>query len=133
MEQFDFSPSWAVSNLLDSCCGFSAFKLLFQGGCRIGGSSYALVVFFSLLFYCVFCSTVCFDIMDPSSIVDDWSRLSLTFEEEEILVVADTEAVDRSNLSLELYLLGKLLCYRPLGAEAVRKNFRAALKLDNGL
>lgn len=71
--------------------------------------------------------------MDPSSLVDDWSRLSLTSEEEEIFVVPDREAVDRTNLSLDLCLLGKLLCHRPLGAEAVKRNFKATWKLDNGL
>lgn len=54
--------------------------------------------------------------MDPSLLVEDWARLSLTSEEEEVSVTADREAVDRLGQLLGFCLLGKLLCPRPLGA-----------------
>lgn len=71
--------------------------------------------------------------MDSSSLVEDWSHLSLTSEEEEISVQADREAVERSGLVLGCCLLGKLLCHRPLGAKVMRKNFRVTWKIDDGL
>lgn len=121
MVRFEFVHPHSLSNLLDFRSGISALGLLYQ--CRRNRGSPRFFPPFLLFF----------ENMDPSSLVNDWSSLSLTSEEEEISVVTDREAVDRAGLLLGLCLLEKLLCHRPLGAEAMRRNFRAAWKLDNGL
>lgn len=84
------------------------------------------------LWFLIFVSPL-FSCMDPSGLVEEWARLSLTSEEEESSVVADREAIDRSGQFLGFYLLGKLLCHRPLEAEVMRRNFTVAWKLDQGL
>lgn len=133
MESFDINFFRAFLNQLDLSGEISASKLLYQSRCWSSGTSFFSMVIPFFFYYCLFQFYYWSVGMDPSSLVDDWSRLSLTSEEEEIAVVADREVVDRSNLSLDLCLLGKLLCHRPLGAEVVRRNFRAAWKLDNEL
>lgn len=134
MERRFYVPAQPFAYLEDSSSVISVLALLYQlmrGSC---GESSTLTVSHYLFFCSVF--LYIFELlvsMDPSALADEWARLSLTVEEEESAVVADREAVDRSGQLLGFYLLGKLLCHRPLGAEVMRRNFRAAWKLDQGL
>lgn len=114
--------------------GNSTIVLLYQcrGSCRVP-TSLVLVISFSPVYCSAYFRFLFQKIMDPSSLLNDWSRLSLTSEEEDVSVVADREVVERVGLSLDLCLLGKLYCHRPIGAEVMRRNFRSTWKIDSVL
>lgn len=71
--------------------------------------------------------------MDPSSLMDDWSKLSLTQAEEDVSVDADRSAVEQTGQILGCCLLGKLLLHKMLSAEVRRKTFKAVWRIDRGL
>lgn len=111
-----------------------AFELLYQVGQGMDSTASLKFITF-LLPSCgsVFCCSVQSPAMDPNSLVQDWSKLSLALEENEVAVATDRSAVERTGLMLGCCLLGKLQSHRFLAAEVMRKTFASTWRVAQGL
>lgn len=63
----------------------------------------------------------------------NWEKFNLKVEEEETKVDVDRNAAAITSKSLGFSLIGKLLAPKVISSEVMRKNFKAAWNIPNGL
>lgn len=66
-------------------------------------------------------------------LLENWEKFNLTVDEEVIEVEVDRHAAAVTSKSLEFNLIRKLLCPRVISDDVMRRNFKAAWNIPNGL
>lgn len=112
---------------------FSAIRMVYQGWQGVWWSSTQVISSVLSLSCFSFRKNSVYSEMDPNSLVQHWSRLSLTPVESEVAVAADRSTVERTGLMLGCCLGGKLQSHCFLTAEVMRKTFASAWRVAHGL